>query len=157
MRRPGYSMTPEALSAIHKAAFPERPWSPQTIEGFVNRPGVHLFEAEQGFLLVQALRPEAEILTLAVHPDMRRRGVGKGLVEGLIIWAGQARMERIVLEVATDNDPARALYAKLGFCEIGRRKGYYKRKGGTAVDAVIMARAVTQSQAGHDSARTRIG
>ncbi len=49
-------------------------------------------------------------------------------------------VEALWLEVAEDNDPARALYKGCGFQSVGRRAGYYLRGDGTRRDAVVMRR-----------------
>ena len=53
---------------------------------------------------------------------------------------------RMALEVAVDNAPAIALYRALGFVTVGRRKGYYARAGGGAIDAAIMAAPAVQAE-----------
>ena len=59
------------------------------------------------------------------------------MIEGLIRASRRGEARKVFLEVAEDNAAARALYAKLGFQEIGRRRAYYKRPGG-AVDALTL-------------------
>ena len=81
----------------------------------------------------------AQILTVGVLPAARRQGVGERLVQALVAEAGRRRATEVLLEVRIDNDPARRLYAKLGFAEIGIRRGYYDMG---RVDAVVMRRAV---------------
>ena len=82
---------------------------------------------------------EAEILTLAVHPTARRRGIAARLTAQAAAAARSLGVVRLFLEVAEDNAPARALYAALGFQPAGRRRGYYARKDGPAADALILA------------------
>lgn len=50
-----------------------------------------------------------------VHPDARGQGAGDGLVEALIAWATSSGAARLVLDVADENRPAIALYARHGF------------------------------------------
>ena len=61
------------------------------------------------------------------------------LVQGLIRAAKRGEAKRLYLEVAEDNAAAAALYQSLGFSESGRRKGYYERPQGPAVDALVLA------------------
>jgi ribosomal-protein-alanine N-acetyltransferase len=97
-------------------------------------------EAPLGFIVVRAVAGEAEILTLAVHPEARRQGLGRALVESAATTAQTLGAEAFWLEVATDNAAATALYAAAGFESAGRRPGYYGRKGGERIDALVMRR-----------------
>ena len=81
----------------------------------------------------------AEIIAIGTHRDWQRRGFGRIMLAHLIGVTEQQQVEKILLEVAADNMPARQLYGSCGFVETGCRKNYYKR-GETRCDAVIMAR-----------------
>ena len=81
----------------------------------------------------------ADIIAIGTHRDWQRRGFGRIMLEHLIGVTEQQHVEKILLEVAADNMPARQLYDSCGFVEIGCRKNYYKR-GETRCDAAIMAR-----------------
>jgi ribosomal-protein-alanine N-acetyltransferase len=92
-----------------------------------------------GFILARTLAGEAEILTLAVAPLARRRGLAKRLVEAAIVQSLAAGADSLFLEVAADNAPAIALYVGAGFETVGRRRGYYASPGGGAAqDALVM-------------------
>jgi ribosomal-protein-alanine N-acetyltransferase len=93
-----------------------------------------------GMILCRALAGEAEILTLAVDPAARRRGVARALVEAAAALAREAGAMEMFLEVATDNPAALGLYAGTGFATVGQRRGYYSRPAGERVDAVVMRR-----------------
>ncbi|MQR98049.1 GNAT family N-acetyltransferase [Gluconobacter aidae] len=73
-----------------------------------------------GFILARTILDETEILTLAVHPDFRRRGIGKSLVQNVL---GKGK---VFLEVSVCNIQAAALYEKCGFVKAGLRRGYYR-------------------------------
>jgi [ribosomal protein S18]-alanine N-acetyltransferase len=94
-----------------------------------------------GLVIALAVGTEAEILTLAVLPQARRRGVARRLLAWVVGRLSEVNCQRLLLEVAEDNAAARTLYAKLGFAEIGRRPSYYRRLGGTT-GAVVLARAL---------------
>ena len=100
--------------------------------GLLAMPGVFGFiDGRGGFILVRAAGGEAEILTLAVEPSARRRGLGRALLDqALAATAGSP----LFLEVAADNAVARALYGAAGFTECGRRTGYY----GAGRDALVL-------------------
>jgi ribosomal-protein-alanine N-acetyltransferase len=87
-----------------------------------------------GFLLARVAADECEILTLAVLPETRRRGIAARLLERALCEARRQGATACFLEVAADNAPALALYRRAGFAECGRRKAYY---GGTT-DALLM-------------------
>jgi ribosomal-protein-alanine N-acetyltransferase len=76
-------------------------------------------------------RAEAEIHTIGVDPAFRGRGIGRALVRGLLAVA-DALHATVFLEVRTDNDVARALYASEGFAVVGLRRGYYRPSGADA-------------------------
>lgn len=73
----------------------------------------------------RAAAQEAEVLTLAVHPGARRGGVGAALMRALMAEAAARGASEMFLEVAEHNAPARALYARIGATEAGRRRRYY--------------------------------
>lgn len=127
-----------ALAALHAEAF-DAPWSETAFSDLLAAPGVAVEVDADGFILTQTAADEAEILTLAVRPSARRRGLGRRLVEAAVARARLDGVERLFLEVAVGNAPARALYAACGFDEVGRRPGYYARAGGRREDALILA------------------
>lgn len=132
-------MTPEALAALHAQCFPHAPWTAETFEGLLAQRKTRLFAQAEGFLLATVIEPEAEVVMLCVNPAQRRRGVAAAL-----LGAVKAEARTIFLDVAADNAPALALYRAQGFTETGRRRGYYARETGPAVDAVTMCWAITQ-------------
>lgn len=135
-------MTDAELAALHARCFTlPRPWSAAEFAGFLSDPLAFLLvEGDAGFLLGRAVAGEAELLTLAVAPEARRRGLGRKLVARFLYQARLRGAVTAFLEVADTNAGARALYAASGFAESGRRKGYYRDGNGAAVDAVVMSR-----------------
>ncbi|MDO5026045.1 MAG: GNAT family N-acetyltransferase [Trueperella sp.] len=81
--------------------------------------------------------PEAEILTLAVKPSYRRRGIARELLATLIGLAVSQNSEEIFLEVRANDPGALSLYQQAGFTAVGQRKGYY-----SDADATIMRRTL---------------
>ncbi len=69
---------------------------------------------------------EAELLKVTVHSGRRRAGVACALLQALQQFFAAKGMEQLFLEVRSQNVPALALYAKLGFSEVGVRRNYYK-------------------------------
>lgn len=78
---------------------------------------------------------DGEILNLAVRPEMRRRGVGRGLLCAVAEAAKEKGCMKLVLEVASRNEAAIALYTSVGFVKAGLRKNFYPKQKD---DAVIM-------------------
>jgi len=137
------------LAGIHAAAFAGdgRPWSGPEILALLNEPAVAVRLAHSGhrgsvtsvgFALFRVVAGEAEILTLSVLPEARRRGIGADLMAACEDGARAAGATRLFLEVAAGNRAARALYDRAGYRECGRRKGYYERPNGSRDDAVVM-------------------
>jgi ribosomal-protein-alanine N-acetyltransferase len=83
-----------------------------------------------------AVGDEVHILNLAVHPEIRRGGTGRALVQRVLDDAAASRATSVSLEVRPENEAGIALYRSLGFAEIGRRRNYY----GQGQDALIMER-----------------
>lgn len=59
------------------------------------------------------LGDELNLHQVAVHPDARRGGLGRALVEHLLGDGRAAGAARVTLEVRRDNRAARALYERL--------------------------------------------
>lgn len=138
-------MTPAALAALHARAFTTPPpWSEAAFAAFLTDPLAFLLvEGDAAFLLGRAVAGEAELLTLAVAPESRRRGLGHKLLARFLYQARLRGAASAFLEVAEDNTPARALYAAQGFADVGRRPGYYARPDGGRIAAIAMQRTLT--------------
>ena len=133
------------LADIHAEAF-AAPWSEAEFADLLAQPGVLAVVEANGFILIRVVLDEAEILTLAVRPKARRLGLGGELVGRGAVAATQAGAARLFLEVAEDNAPARALYDRAGFSQIGRRKAYYAQADGGRTDALVLARDLSSDQ-----------
>ncbi|HYD89637.1 MAG TPA: ribosomal protein S18-alanine N-acetyltransferase [Vitreimonas sp.] len=132
----------ELLAGLHARAF-DKPWSAAEMAKLLDNSAVFaLIEREQsprGFVMAWTAAGDGEILTVAVVPEMRRQGVGAALVSAASAAALVRGAASMHLEVAETNLAARALYAKLGYAEAGRRAAYYAGEGGS-VDAIVMRR-----------------
>jgi RimJ/RimL family protein N-acetyltransferase len=82
--------------------------------------------------------PHVGELGLMVAEGERRRGIGTALMEEAVKWARGAGVTKLELHVFPHNEPAIALYRKLGFQEEGHRRNQY-RIAGHYVDAILMA------------------
>lgn len=132
-------MTPQQLADLHKLSFQTpRPWSASEFGDLLASPHVFVLTESAGFLMARVVADEAELLTLAVAPDQRRKGIGRRLVTRFV-EASRSRGARCAfLEVSAENDFATMLYRSFGFVESGRRKGYFVAPGGQTVDALVM-------------------
>jgi [ribosomal protein S18]-alanine N-acetyltransferase len=92
-----------------------------------------------GYVCWWVVGDEVHILNLAVHPDARRSGTGRALVERVIGDAVTHAAASVSLEVRRGNEAAEALYRSMGFSAAGVRRNYY----GQGEDAVIMERRLT--------------
>lgn len=130
-------MTPEALAALHARCFETpRPWAAGEFADLLQ--SSFLLTTPDGFLLGRVVADEAELLTLAVDPDARRKGTGAQLVDAFKDRCKGDKATTAFLEVASNNDAAKALYFQAGFRAEGIRKAYYTRPDGSKLDAVIM-------------------
>lgn len=82
---------------------------------------------------------DAELQSITVWPQARRRGLAQGLLRWLLDRARQRGVERLLLEVRESNLAARRLYERAGFGIDGQRRGYYRRADGGSEDAVLMS------------------
>lgn len=78
-----------------------------------------------GYIGAYTVCRETDIMTVATHPAFRKMGVGRALVNALFDEL-RGDSDVVFLEVRESNTAAKTLYENLGFCEIGRRKNYYK-------------------------------
>lgn len=89
-----------------------------------------------GYILFWLLPGAIDIHNVAVHSDFRRRGLGRRLLERVVLEARRRASSRITLEVRKSNLPAQKLYESTGFAVTGVRKGYYSDDG---EDAFLMS------------------
>lgn len=136
-------MTPADMAALHALCFDRPPpWSAATFSSFSADALCFTLEEAESFLIGRVVAGEAELLTLAVAPQNRRRGLGARLVTRFVYQARLRSAEQAFLEVAADNAAAIALYAATGFAPTGRRKGYYRAPGLPPIDAILMTRVL---------------
>lgn len=121
----------QALARLHDVAMAGLGggWPAQDLCDFARAPGGALLvddaAAPGGFALIRVALDEAELLALAVAPGARRCGLGRALLAAALCESERLGAASLMLEVSAENAPARALYDRAGFTEIGRRRGYY--------------------------------
>lgn len=129
-----------AVAALEAHIFEDSPWSLEQFYAELAAPGRWLQVAVAdgavaGYVDVAVARPDSDLMTIAIAPDVRGRGVGRWLLREAMAAAESAGARTMFLEVRSDN-PARGLYAREGFEELDVRRDYY----GPGVAAVVMRR-----------------
>lgn len=138
------AVTPDdapAMASAHAQAF-DAPWDEANFRELMAGAGAYGFLATDedvlGVVLCRAVAGEAEVLTVAVPPWARRRGVGRALMQAALDTARARDSGEMFLEVDVTNAAAIALYEGLGFARAGVRKGYYDRGAQPRADALVM-------------------
>jgi ribosomal-protein-alanine N-acetyltransferase len=136
------------LALIHATGF-ERGWDALELERMLADRAVigHVARARGrgpagGFALSRQVLDEAELLTVAVLPKARGAGLGRLILKTHFARIAAQGVRTIFLEVAEDNVSAVGLYRRFGFEEVGRRAGYYARRGGAPATALVMRRSI---------------
>lgn len=136
------------IASLEKEIFKDDPWSIGQFKEEVSNNGItrHYLVACAsdhhiiGWAGAMCSAPglDTDILTIAVDPDFRLRGIARHMMTSLIDWAYSKNSPQIVLEVEKKNLAAQALYISEGFEVISERKDYY----GAGVDALVMSKAL---------------
>lgn len=132
----------DAIHAIEVASFTD-PWKRVGFRDLILAGAATVVVATDsadtpmGFGILVSAADEAEIANVAVAPHARRRGIGAALVDHLLAAAEDAGAVAIYLEVRESNAAARSLYGAKGFCDVSRRRAYYRLPD---EDAIVMRR-----------------
>jgi ribosomal-protein-alanine N-acetyltransferase len=129
-----------AIAVLHAASF-QRGWGEDEIHGLLIDRAVITHRAAigrklVGFILSRAVEDEAEILSVAIAPAWRGRGFARPLLDLHLRRLSGLGARAVFLEVDERNQPARRLYRRAGFAEVGRRQGYYD----SAAAALVLRR-----------------
>ncbi len=127
-----------AAAEIEKLCFSD-PWSEKSFIESIENPFSHflVFEEDEvlGYIGLYAVSGEGSITNVAVHPEKRGLGIGEALVREATEISRGLLLDYVTLEVRESNTPARRLYEKCGFENVGIRRGFYSKP---KEDAVIM-------------------
>ena len=118
------------IAELEKLCFND-PWSENSIASELNnRLSCWLValdgDSVVGYVGSQTVLGETDMMNIAVHPDYRRQGIAENLVSTLVEALREKGNHSLMLEVRVSNKPARTLYEKLGFQQVGLRKNYYR-------------------------------
>ena len=133
------------LARIHGQSF-YRGWPAADFSSFLEAAATPAYIAcdarrrVAGFALIRIVADEAELLTIAVDPKWRGKGVARALLDAVFADLMLSPARRMFLEVDEQNHAAIRLYERQGFTTISSRKGYYPRPDGSAATALVMAR-----------------
>ena len=133
-----------ALAALHGAAF-RRGWSEDEFERLLLDRSVlahraTLGQRPVGFIISRIAAGEAEILSVAVARAQQGRGLARRLLDLHMRRLAGLGVRTVFLEVEDENVPARRLYARGAFRQVGRRDGYYSRPGNASGAALVLRR-----------------
>ena len=118
------------VAALEKICFHD-PWSENSVASELKNP-LSLWqvaldgETVVGYVGSQSVEGEADMMNVAVHPEHRRRGIARMLINELTDALAKQGVHSLALEVRSSNAPAIALYEQLGFSQVGRRPNYYR-------------------------------
>jgi ribosomal-protein-alanine N-acetyltransferase len=130
-----------------EAASSQTPWSRNCFTEQIQNPLGHCFvmkvgngsgQRVVGFICFRNVIGESELLDLAVHPEYRRRGIGKKLMQFYIDFSRQRGIHTFYLEVNASNQPAIQLYQGFAYEFSGVRKKFYQGKS----DAFLMKKRI---------------
>lgn len=138
------------LQRVHALAF-QHGWSAEEFRSLLSQNGVFGFAARfknkpsvaGGFVLARLTLDEAEILTIAVDPDVHKQGVGRQLMDAVLRHLYSERAVDVFLEVDEHNIAAQALYQRLNFTKVGERPAYYETENGRS-SAYVLRREIKQ-------------
>jgi len=131
------------VCAIENSSFPN-PWQENTFRGEIHNQNISfplvvvhsLNKKIIGYIIFWRLFEDVQINNIAVHPDFRRLGIGRAVLEGVIEQMRKEGAKNITLEVRPSNIGALTLYKKLGFRPLSIRKAYYSHPD---EDAIVLS------------------
>jgi len=133
------------LSIVHELESQSslNPWSKKSLEASLgsNHISLGLYNATKlvGFIILQIVLDELEILNICVSKQKQRQGIGSLLMDEIFRLCQEKQIQQITLEVRESNIIAQSLYLKYGFEILAVRKDYYKNN---TENAIIMRHSI---------------
>jgi ribosomal-protein-alanine N-acetyltransferase len=138
-----------ALAALEAACF-THPWTAAQIHEEVARVPPDMVLVLEGpgapggapagiraYCSFRLVLDEMQVMSVAVSPGHRRRGLARWLLAFAMSRAARAGSRRALLELRAGNREALALYESLGFGRLGVRRAYYNEP---TEDALVLVR-----------------
>jgi len=125
----------------------QSPWSRKMFLEELGNPSAHCFTIRNkenlqdqvtGFICFRNVRDESELYNIGVHPNFRRLGIGKKLMEFYFDFCEKRRIKAFFLEVNALNASAIHLYQLFDYQPVGMRKRFYQGR----FDALLMVRRI---------------
>ena len=124
------------IAELHRLCFPDKPWTAQDFAD-LKKSGCEVIASDNGFMVWRVVTDEAEIITIGVNPEQRKSGIAEAMLVIAETEIKKSGANKIFLEVAENNTPARKLYEKHKYKQIGTRPKYYN-----GIDAILMEKKV---------------
>jgi ribosomal-protein-alanine N-acetyltransferase len=120
----------EGVAELERLCFAE-PWSQQALALLLQDKNLGVVAMDEqgtpiGYGGLLTVLDEGQITNIAVHPDHRKKGIGKAILEELINESRKRDIRELSLEVRQSNLPAKAMYQSHRFEIAGVRKGFYR-------------------------------
>ena len=131
----------DAVMALEVCAY-SHPWSrgnfvDSLVAGYLAEVMVLPAAPVCGYFVAMPGVDELHLLNVTVAPDLQSAGLGRQLLQAVQQHGRDQGLASLFLEVRHSNQRARDLYRRLGFAEVGLRKGYYPALP-RREDAVVM-------------------
>ena len=132
----------KVLTALHQACFVPG-WAVNDVFNLLSSPGTDALAAIEGvnsteepgpvkgpsgFIMYKIMADQCDIITLCVHPEIRRRGTAHHLLNAMEHVLVERGISKVFLEVRESNAGAIRLYEQLGYMRTGHRKNYYRHR-----------------------------
>ena len=132
------------LAQLHGASF-HRGWGEGEFDSMLAERNtlIQLLQMKRkiiGFVVSRIAADEAEILSIAIDPGYRGRGLSRNMLLTHLGHLAGRGVQKVFLEVEENNQPARRLYEQTGFAVVGRRERYYRQSGAEHLNALLMRR-----------------
>ena len=141
----------DAVTLIEEAAY-AFPWSrgnfvDSIVAGYPSRVLLDASDTMLGYFIAMAGVDEMHLLNITVAPAVQGRGHARYMLAALVGLCAEQAARELWLEVRLSNSRARAIYQRLGFIEVGIRKGYYPAGFARREDAAVMTLKLTKGEA----------